>query len=208
MREIRITSVSKPFDDPELEREAVRAITRADAMGLLAESEALVTLDLPAMRHIAAEMSAAGIAGGLAAQLGATKATDARRLAEILRGVNDALDASPLPQHEWTKLRERFDTQGLAQLVHVSPASVRRYAARERPTPDSVAARVHFLALVVGDLAGAYNDIGIRRWFGRKRAALGGRAPAELLAPGWSPDHQGPRKVRDLAGSLLTSPAT
>jgi hypothetical protein len=28
---------------------------------------------------------------------------------------------------------------------------------------------VHFLSLIVGDLTGAYNEIGIRQWFERKR---------------------------------------
>lgn len=63
-------------------------------------------------------------------------------------------------------------------------------------------ASMHWLALVVGDLAGAYNDIGIRRWFDRKRTQLGGRAPAQLLRQGWRPDHAGPRRIRDLAHAL------
>ena len=35
-----------------------------------------------------------------------------------------------------------------------------------------IAGRLHFLATVVGDLAGAYNEIGIRRWFERRGAAI------------------------------------
>ncbi len=41
---------------------------------------------------------------------------------------------------------------------------------------------------MVGDLAGAYNDTGIRRWFVRPRTVLQNRAPADVLTPGWRPD--------------------
>jgi hypothetical protein len=49
------------------------------------------------------------------------------------------------------------------------------------------------LSLIVGDLSGAYNEIGMRQWFDRKRAQLGGRAPSDLLKGHWKPDHPGPR---------------
>lgn len=96
----------------------------------------------------------------------------------------------------------------LARLIGVSAVSIRRYAAGTRPTPDEVAARLHFLALVVGDLAGAYNDIGIRRWFDRMRTLLGNKTPAQLLTRKWRPEDPGPQQVRQLAHALVASPAT
>ena len=66
---------------------------------------------------------------------------------------------------------------------------------------------MHFLALAVGDLAGAYNDIGIRRWFERKRTVLEGRAPAAVLRGKWQPEDPGPLQVRDLARALVASAA-
>ena len=87
-------------------------------------------------------------------------------------------------------------------------SSLRRYLSGARSTPDEVAARLHFLALVTGDLAGAYNDVGIRRWFVRPRKLLGDRAPAHLLERTWRPEDPGPRRVRDLARALVPSPAT
>ena len=33
----------------------------------------------------------------------------------------------------------------------------------------------------MGDLAGAYNDIGVRRWFERQRTRLDGNTPAQAL---------------------------
>jgi hypothetical protein len=77
-----------------------------------------------------------------------------------------------------------------------------------RATPDDIAARLHFLALVVGDLAGAYNDIGIRRWFDRPRTTLGGRTPRQLLRGAWNPGDAGPTKIRELARSLVAAAAT
>lgn len=101
-----------------------------------------------------------------------------------------------------------FDSPAIARLTCVSQASLRRYVRSARATPDDVAARVHFLALVVGHLAGAYNDIGVRRWFDRERSLLGGRSPASLLGAGWAPDTPGPRAIRALAEALQDAPTT
>ena len=105
-------------------------------------------------------------------------------------------------------MHEILGAELLAGLVGISASSTRRYFAGTRATPDAVAARLHFLALVVADLAGAYNDIGIRRWFERPRKRLGGSAPARLLGEAWWPDDDGPKRVRELAASLASSPAT
>jgi hypothetical protein len=61
--------------------------------------------------------------------------------------------------------------------------------------------------MIVGDLSGAYNEMGIRQWFARKRAQLGGRAPAEFFEEEWDPKATGPAQVRDLARALTASPA-
>ncbi len=82
-----------------------------------------------------------------------------------------ALEASPVPKFEWAGLGRVLDREQLASLLAVSLSSLNRYQSGDRETPDAIAARLHFLALVIGDLAGSYNDIGIRRWFGRKRSA-------------------------------------
>jgi hypothetical protein len=64
------------------------------------------------------------------------------------------------------------------------------------------------LSLIVGDLSGAYNEIGIRRWFDRRRAQLDGRAPSDLLKGRWKASLPGPLQVQDLARALVASPAT
>ena len=105
-------------------------------------------------------------------------------------------------------IRDLFAIDDLARLVRVSPASLRRYASGSRPTPDAVAARLHFLARVVAELKGAYNEVGIRRWFYRKRTALLGKSPGQILTGEWNPESRTARSVLDLARSLTFSPAT
>jgi hypothetical protein len=96
----------------------------------------------------------------------------------------------------------------LSRMLSISASSVRRYKAAARTTPDDVADRLHFLSLIVGDLSGAYNEFGVRQWFDRKRVQLGGRAPLELLRGRWKQAQTGPQQIKDLARSLVTSPAT
>lgn len=114
----------------------------------------------------------------------------------------------PVPSREWGSLAALFGIDRLAELTGTSPASVRRYMSGARSTPDPLAARLHLLAVISGDLAGAYNEIGIRRWFERPRTFLDGKAPAELLQGEWDPEDDGPKRVRELARSLTGSPAT
>ena len=134
--------------------------------------------------------------------------TDEERWEAFVLDLLDALEESPLPRTEWVGLERVLGADLLADLIGVSPSSLRRYAAGTRDTPDDVAARLHFLALVVGDLSGSYNDFGVRRWFGRRRTQLGGRTPADQLQRAWDPQDEGPESVRRLAASLLGAPAT
>ena len=117
----------------------------------------------------------------------------------MFAGVDDVLGASPLPASEWPVLRRVLGGDLLARLLCISTVSLRRYLSGARSTPDDVAVRLHALALIVGDLAGAYDDAGIRRWFARPRTALGNRAPGDVLTAGWQPDDPEVRQVRDLA---------
>jgi uncharacterized protein (DUF2384 family) len=105
-------------------------------------------------------------------------------------------------------LLQLFGPDRLAQLAGVSAISLRRYAAGVREAPDDVAGRLHVLARIVGELRGAYNDQGIRRWFERRRTTLDDRTPQELLAGAWDPEADGPGAVLALARSLNASAAT
>jgi hypothetical protein len=204
---LRIRSVGEPFTSPRLARKGTLALARADAMGLLEERDQGHALDASIFGRLAARLRKARIGGAVVPALAAV-AKDPALLEQCLDQLNDALEASPVPATEWSRLLQTLDREMLARLLGISPASVRRYAATARETPDDVAARLHHVALIVGELAGAYNEIGIRQWFERKRTQLGGRAPAQLLTGHWKPDDAGPRQVRALAASLSGSPAT
>ena len=153
-------------------------------------------------------MSEAGIGRSFLAELQELPCSDAARLSTLLEKINEALDQSPAPAHEWRALQGVLGVDLLTRLLGISQSSARRYISGNRSTPDAIAARLHFLAFVVGDLAGAYNDIGVRRWFDRPRERLGGNTPAQALGDGWSPGDDGPLRVRELARALASSPAT
>jgi len=87
--------------------------------------------------------------------------------------LNIALEESLVPEFEWNRLTEVLGLELLSRLVGTSSSSVRSYKAAAKTTPDDAAERVHFLSLIVGDLTGAYNEIGIRQWFERKREIYG-----------------------------------
>jgi len=183
------------------------ASRRAEAMGLL-EPHAPVGADLETVRRLAGRVGRAGIASATAAELNNVAAPSREELAALLETMIAALEASPVPKFEWPGLGRVFAPEDLSTLLDVSVSSLKRYQAGDRDTPDAIAARLHCLALLVSDLAGSYNDIGIRRWFQRKRTQLDGRAPAAFLTGDWDPDDEGPARVRQLARELVSFSAT
>ena len=206
MTNLQIQSVRSPFDDPRLASAALGALTRADAMGLL--SRPVTCLDESAIQGLEAGMAEAGIGRSFLAELHRMPCSDAVRLSALLEKINEALDQSPAPAHEWRTLQGILGVELLTRLVGISQSSARRYMSGNRSTPDVIAARLHFLAFVAGDLSGAYNDIGVRRWFDRPREPLDGHTPAQALGDEWSPEDDGPGRVRELARALAWSPAT
>ena len=201
-----LESIRSPFDDSRVMQAAIETLCRADAMGLL--SGELVGLDDAAMQSLERGLADAGIGRGLASELHAASTAEPERLYALLKRISAALNESPVPEREWQAVERILGLESMAQLMGISVSSARRYFAGTRTTPDAVAARLHFLAFVVGDLAGAYNDVGVRRWFHRPRTLLNGNTPARLLEGDWGPDDDGPRQVRDLAAALGPSPLT
>jgi hypothetical protein len=187
-------------------RLTLEASRRAEAMGLL--EHGVGRADVGAIRQLANRVRRAGIASSAADVLNNVDAPSAGELATLLGTMIAALEASPAPRFEWHGVARVFSAEELAPLLNASVSSLKRYQSAERDTPDPIAARLHWLALTVGDLAGSYNDIGIRRWFHRKRERLDGRAPAALLRGEWDPDDEGPTRVRQLARELISLSAT
>jgi uncharacterized protein (DUF2384 family) len=175
-------------------------------MGFLSGLGTISRLDAPLLDAILRRLGAAGLVQSAIPR--EVLLSDPARLGAILAQANAALEYSPLPDHEWPALRAILGDGMLTRLCGISVASLRRYAAGQRPTPDAVAQRLHLLALVVADLRGAYNDYGVRRWFQRPRAQLEGHTPIDVLPSDWTPESPEALQLRELAAALTGSPAT
>lgn len=197
---IRIATVDAPFNRSALLGPTIGLVRRAVALGLLRDRAEIDRLNLELVRGIAREASSAGVGHDVALELlGSPKPG---QLAGLIGRLDDALLASPLPERELAQLAGVFDYDQLAELVGASAVSLRRYASGARSVPDVIAARLHWLALVTSDLAGAYNAPGIRRWFERPRSQLGSRSPRAALGAAWDPDDEQVERVRRLAAAL------
>jgi hypothetical protein len=205
---VRIDAVSDPFtlDDADLVSSAMDALLFMESMGLL--SADVDRLDRSTLLDIAETAARAGIAQTDAARLMSEKELDPATVRSFLERLGDSLRESPMPELELASLLDLFPHDELGTLLGASESSLRRYASGARRPPDDIAARAHYLSIVIGYLRGAYNDIGVRRWFQRRRTLLDGRTPAQLLRGKWTPDSEGARRVRDLARALTASPAT
>ncbi len=185
---------------PDATASAIDLLRVAQAMCL--DTEPVPSrLDLDYIRRIARSAVAAGIGRDPALALRAEPLSVARIPALIDR-LTESLRASPMPRDELARLIATLDLDMIAHIVGASPVSVRRYLSGSRATPDDVAARIHWLALTVHDLLGAYNAIGVRRWFERPRVSLGDRSPLEVLVGAWDPDDQDVLAVQALARAL------
>lgn len=206
MTVLHIQSVSPPYDEPSLASAAVTALSHGDAMGLL--TEPITCLNDAALRILESSMRRAGVGNALVSEPHSFKELDPDHLLLRLEKISQALHESPVPACEWQSLHGILGLDLLGCLLGISESSARRYLSGSRATPDKVADCLHFLALIVGDLGGAYSDVGVRRWFDRKRSQLGGRTPAQILGKDWSPDDDGARRVEELARALRYSPVT
>lgn len=206
MTNIRIDSVSEPFTDPRSGTLAARIIAFAATVNMM-PSEVIRSLDLKSWQRVLTGLRKAGLAQLWPVSHRADAVSSAEFAAEIGR-LYETIVESPVPDSEWGSIRKLLGDDLLEKLLHVSRQSIHRYASGERRTPQDVAERLHVLALIASDLSGSYNEFGIRRWFERPRAELGGRSPAALLKPDWKPGHEAARKVRSLAAELIGAGAT
>ena len=205
MSNIQISSVMPPFENDELYPRATRLLRRADAMGLL--DEPIRELSAAVVRKVARKLAQLGLASDLAASLTAGKpsATD---LSRYLDAALLALDESPVPCRELTKLNATLGHELLAELLEISAASLQRYQSGERQAPDDIAERAHFLTSVIAALEGIYNEFGVRRWFERPRSVFKGKTARQLLKQGWTPGDQPARRILAAAESLQELGAT
>lgn len=123
-------------------------------------------------------------------------------LSAAVEEMNDQIEMSPQPAGEWGPAIETLGEDLLARLVGASQSSIRRYASQTRATPQDIAERLHFVAMLLADLAGSYNEFGIRRWFARPRSALDGQSPAAVLGSHFEIDSDSASAVARLASAL------
>jgi hypothetical protein len=200
--DVASSALVPPVLSPDLEAVAVRLITRAEAMGLL-PVENVATFSVSALDAAMRAYLEIGIGRGIAKPRGATE-----EFRNALSMLNSVVENSPHPDSEWGAMLRVFGLENLTGLLGISESSLRRYSTNERPTPQPVAVRLHWLALRVADLAGAYNDYGVVRWFDRPRRALGGQSPAQLLTGSWTPDDQRVAEIANLAADLTAMTAS
>lgn len=209
MAQIQFVAVAPPMDSPGVGTLAARLLSYASAMDLLTDARTAQTLNYETLlRGIKKLASATQIGPTTLVKLQEKGAEDSSRLRSLLTELYEELEQSPAPDVEWKPLERFLGSALLVDLVDISPSSLGRYESGARRTPDDVADRLHSLALVVSDLAGAYNEFGIRRWFERRRGPLSGRSPKEVLTKGWTSSSDRAQQVRSLASSLTASPTT
>lgn len=204
MNTIRLSSTAGPFNTPSVRRAATRLVLIADGLGLLPGHGTIDRIDEELIRDVARSSLAEGVAQetALAILEDTGASTSGARWGALIGHLEDALTGSPMPRRELTGLLKTYGHESLGQLLGISSASLRRYASGTRAVPDAIAARIHFLALVTTDLAGSYNDFGMRRWWERPRSALEGRSPRGTLGDDWDPDDPPALAVADLARAL------
>lgn len=209
MVKIQIHPDSAPSVNRRLHERLLTLLTRASAMGVLAGAT-VTQIDAQAVQRVLTALHKQGLIGAAPVALAPLlkkgplllDAATAERMADSVEQLVAVLDDSPAPASEWAPMRAVFGDEVLGDLLAIAPASLRRYAAAERATPQVTAERLHWLAMVVSDLAGSYNDFGMRRWFERPRTQLGGKSPRALLGARWTPDAKAAHQVRALAAVL------
>ena len=205
MVELQIESIERPLlESPQAVSLALSLVARAQTMGFLPLREGRVELDRRFLEDLAELLRRRGVASRATASLARAmqEPLNEVELIDALRATLDAVDASPHPEGEWAPARELLGDELLARLLRVSASSLRRYAAGNRRTPDEVAWRLHLVARLLAALVGSYNDYGMRRWFERRRSALDGATPAELLERAKTEDDERLEAVLALAEQL------
>src|SRR4029453_18119133 len=131
---------------------------RGKPPGLLPGSpESIETLDVRTVRAVLKEAAAAGVARQALAEADSRDERDADAWVNVLVHANVALADSPIPERTWPGLADLLGIDLLAKLVGIAPASARRYLAGDRPTPDVVAARLHWIRFFAGAPRGLCN---------------------------------------------------
>lgn len=198
----------KVLQDPKVLRLVISILSLGEAMGILTPERVDGESSFEKVKQAARLVGGAGIGKQIVPFIVATGDPDRAELITNLKSLERAMEESPVPDREWPVLETTLGSETLARLIGVSAVSVRRYRSGERRSPDRVVARLHFLALLLADLSGTYTEEGVRLWFQRRRSLLGGSSPEQVLSGEWSPEDPDVVRLKELARSLVGSPAT
>jgi uncharacterized protein (DUF2384 family) len=206
---IQISTENIPPANLPLLQGLMALVARTAAMGFMS-SERITSLDAKTIARVVSALQEQKLASRTPLDMAPLMNSDAadldpataKRMEAAVGQLVDVLGQSPAPSSEWATMREVLGDESLCRLVGVSDTSLRRYASNGRSTPQAVAERLHWLAMVVADLSGAYNNFGIRRWFERPRPQLDGLNPRETLGENWGVDDAAAERVRALAAVL------
>ena len=207
MTKNRKESRDDPFVDPESSLLGLKILSQAEAMGIVGGGSGLLRLDGAIWGDALERIRRAGVGRRLTWE-SPEGGHDHDHFVRRLEQLSEALEASPVPSTEGPKLNDILGRDLLARLLGISVVSLRRYLSGARKMPDRVAARLHFLAFVTFHIAGGFTDEGVRLWFDRPHYMLDGATAGELLVGDWRPEDPGPRRVRELARWLDSSPGT
>jgi hypothetical protein len=207
MAGVRIESIEDPFDaDDELAETALRLILRAEFLGCLPVGTTALGPD--AIRAVGRCLASAHLPSARWDIINRPRRpVTPAGWRDAINAMNDQVEMSPLPHGEWRPVTETLGEELVGSVLGVSTSSLRRYQSGARATPQDVAERLHFLALLLAELSGSYNDYGIRRWFMRPRTALAGRRPLDLLGASFAPDGPDGQALRDLVAGLAAAGA-
>jgi len=200
---LRLRSARFPFDDTRVAGQAARLLSLVEATGVWQPKDIVAELDLGLFQDALSSLSAFGVAGSAVLEAEGYAQKPSEDFAAWIGNLREVVTASPIPDTELPKLDELFRTDTLADLLGIGSSTLRRYLANERRVPDDVARRAHVVTRIVGDLAGFYNERGIRQWFSRPRVQLGGRTPTDVLRTAWESDEGAAEPVLELAAELV-----
>src|SRR5689334_12290272 len=108
---------------PDVRRLTFEAYRRAEAMGLVEPITSMDDFDVSGARKVLRSVKDAGIARSsvleleTADQANGEPTTNGHDIADLMRAVIAALEASPAPNSEWRSVARVFDAEHLAPLL-------------------------------------------------------------------------------------------
>ena len=201
MTRLRFRSAEPPLDSSTTALKAGRLLAHLEAMGLLQGEGEISRLTVAILESALESAVNSGIPVDVAEYT--RSLADERGLSSFLDKAEAIVEENPVPT-ELPSVEAWLGPELSCEVVGVSRTSLNRYLKNARGLPDDVSWRAHLSCLLIGDLAGSYNEIGMRRWFVRPRGELDGLTPVDWLQKTRRAD-DGFEKLRSLTSPLVSA---